>query len=108
MQKVSEIAKHFTDCYANQRWMIYDGKRKYGLYYDLKITTSVQIQFSDEMLNGKQASSIYDDSEEIYQQLWQQYFKSVNIPARKNTKLHIQHMPKRYWKYLTEKNSIVH
>ncbi|RZJ49641.1 MAG: DUF4130 domain-containing protein, partial [Chryseobacterium sp.] len=26
------------------------------------------------------------------------------IVERKNLKLHVQHVPKRYWKYLTEKN----
>lgn len=31
------------------------------------------------------------------------HFKSTNITERKNTKLHVQHIPKRYWRYLTEK-----
>ena len=34
-----------------------------------------------------------------------EYFKSTNIKSRKNMKLHLQHVPKRYWKYLTEKSS---
>ena len=97
------IAKHFTERYADQRWMIYDAKRKYGSYYDGKEVENVQIKFSEEMAQGRDVSHAYDETEGIYQQLWQQYFKSVNIAARKNTKLHIQHMPKRYWKYLPEK-----
>lgn len=96
------IAKHFEFRYADQRWMIYDAQRKYGMYYDLNSVTTIQIQFSGEMVEGKQVSSVYDEDETIYQQLWQQYFKSVNIPARKNTKLQIQHMPKRYWKYMPD------
>src|SRR5215217_1450600 len=32
------ISKHFTERYADQRWIIYDLKRHYGLYYDLKKT----------------------------------------------------------------------
>ena len=100
------IGKHFATRYADQLWLIYDAKRKYGLYYDLKTVTTVKIEFSDEMISGRKVSSVYDEAEEIYQQLWQQYFKSVNIPARKNTKLHIQHMPKRYWKYLPEKRIV--
>jgi probable DNA metabolism protein len=98
------IAKHFTIRYADQRWMIYDAHRKYGLYYDLETVTDIQIQFLEVMAGGKDMASVYDEGEELYQQLWQQYFKSVNIPARKNTKLHIQHMPRRYWKYMVEKN----
>ena len=97
------IAKHFTERYADQRWMIYDAKRKYGSYYDGKEVENVQIKFSEEMAQGRDVSHAYDETEGIYQQLWRQYFKSVNIAARKNTKLHIQHMPKRYWKYLPEK-----
>lgn len=97
------IAEHFKKRYADQRWMIYDVKRKYGMYYDLNTVTTVQIQFSDAIANGKDISSVYDETETIYQQLWRQYFKSVNIEARKNTKLHIQQMPRRYWKYMPEK-----
>ncbi|WP_340696552.1 DUF4130 domain-containing protein [Flavobacterium gyeonganense] len=35
--------------------------------------------------------------------MWRRYFSSVTIESRKNMKLHIQHMPKRYWKNLIEK-----
>ncbi|RYE25413.1 MAG: DUF4130 domain-containing protein, partial [Sphingobacteriales bacterium] len=40
---------------------------------------------------------------EMYQLLWKSYFNNSNIKERKNMKLHIQHIPRRYWKYLTEK-----
>jgi probable DNA metabolism protein len=92
---------HFKDRYADQRWLIYDARRRYGIYYDLESVTEVKIDFSDEV--STKPGSVYDEKETLYQQLWQQYFAAVNIKARKNTKLHIQHMPKRYWKYLTEK-----
>jgi probable DNA metabolism protein len=92
---------HFKDRYADQRWLIYDTRRKYGIYYDLESVTEVRIDFSDDV--SSKPDAVYDEHESMYQQLWQQYFSSVNIKARKNTKLHIQHMPKRYWKYLTEK-----
>jgi probable DNA metabolism protein len=95
------IQSHFKSRYADQRWMIYDIQRKYGIYYDLAEVTEVQIMFSD--LKTTDPASIYDEKETMYQELWKQYFSSVNIKARKNTKLHIQHMPKRYWKHLTEK-----
>ena len=97
------IQKHFKERYADQRWLIYDSTRKYGIYYDLHTVETVQLTFNEETENGKNISAIFDENEELYQHLWQQYFKSVNIVARKNTRLHLQHMPKRYWKYLTEK-----
>lgn len=40
-----------------------------------------------------------------YQMLWQKYFNNTNIAARKNIKLHIQHVPKQYREYLTEKKA---
>jgi len=94
------IATHFKERYADQRWLIYDGRRKYGLYYDLKEVSEVTIDFNE---SGNETSNVYDDKEGLYQELWRQYFDSVNIKARKNTKLHIQHVPRRYWKYLIEK-----
>ncbi len=97
------IEDHFMKRYADQRWLIYDAKRKYGLYYDLVKVDSVELSFSDNLESGKDISNVYDSKESLYQQLWQQYFKSVNIASRKNMKLHVQHMPKRYWKYLPEK-----
>ncbi|MEJ7914332.1 MAG: TIGR03915 family putative DNA repair protein [Chitinophagaceae bacterium] len=97
------IVVHFKKRYADQRWLIYDAKRKMGIHYDLKEVSEVRLQFTAESAKGTDVTAVYGEGEEMYQQLWQQYFKSVNIAARKNTKLHIQHMPKRYWKYLTEK-----
>lgn len=94
------ISKFFQDRYANQRWIIYDLRRKYGLYYDLDKVEEIvleqtpQMKLTDDLLHGK---------EQLYGLLWNDYFRSTNIPARKNMKLHIRHVPKRYWKYLTEK-----
>lgn len=97
------IEKHFKDRYADQRWLIYDSTRRYGIYYDLQTVETVELSFNQETESGKNIAAVFDEKEELYQHLWQQYFKSVNIASRKNAKLHIRHMPKRYWKYLTEK-----
>jgi probable DNA metabolism protein len=95
------IVKHFKDRYADQHWLIYDLKRKYGLYYDLKTIEEVNMDFEDFAKSNP--SSLMDPKEELYATLWKDYFKSTNIVSRKNTKLHVKHVPKRYWKYLTEK-----
>jgi probable DNA metabolism protein len=98
------IKKHFTSRYADQKWIIYDLKRKYGLFYDLEKTEIVEIDFDDDMQKAQLPDHSIEVNEKLFQQLWQSYFKSVNIPARKNLKLHLRHVPVRYWKYLTEKN----
>ena len=99
------ISKHFEKRYADQRWLIYDSRRKYGLYYDLETVEEVSMSFENDINNKAALKSICNDKEELYQKLWCIYFGSINITARKNMKLHIQHMPKRYWRYLTEKNN---
>ena len=97
------INTHFKNRYADQRWLIYDSLRKYGLYYNLETVEEVTLNFENDMNDVNVVKSICDEKEELYQQLWCTYFDSVNITAQKNMKLHIQHMPKRYWRYLTEK-----
>lgn len=95
------LIRHFKSRYADQRWIIYDIKRSYGIYYDLHDTQFISLDFAT--INPGNAISVYNENEGLYQSLWQNYFNSVNIPARKNTKLHLRHVPKRYWKHLTEK-----
>ena len=97
------ISNHFEKRYADQRWLIYDSHRKYGIYYDLQKVETVFLNFEVNTNDTNALAAICDEKEELYQRLWQQYFSSVNIAARKNMKLHIQHMPKRYWRYLVEK-----
>lgn len=97
------ISKHFKDRYADQRWMIYDTRRRYGIYYDLQEVSEIEMEFTTDSHKKSVMPVLHDECEDLYQALWKQYFASVNIKARKNLKLHIKHMPKRYWKYLIEK-----
>ena len=96
------LIRHFKNRYADQKWIIYDTKRNYGVYYNLHDTEYINLDFSTINKPGDVKEAFTAD-ESIYQSLWQNYFKSVNIPARKNTKLHVRHVPKRYWRHLTEK-----
>ncbi|NHM06539.1 DNA metabolism protein [Flavobacterium sp. CYK-4] len=98
------IWSFFRNRYADQRWIIYDLKRKYGLFYDLETVTEIVLdQLPEVKSSATLAPDLLDGKEQLYGLLWNDYFKSTNIPARKNMRLHIQHVPKRYWKYLTEK-----
>jgi len=97
------VSEHFEKRYADQRWMIYDMRRNYGIYYDLHSVETVEVDFKHVLSDRRNAEGILNEREKEYERLWQNYFKSVNIASRKNPKLHRQHMPLRYWKYLTEK-----
>ena len=93
------IKDHFKNRYADQQWIIYDIKRNYGLYYNITEVEQISLESSPK----KGAENIFQEEEALYQELWKSYFKHTNIESRKNTDLHLRHVPKRYWKYLTEK-----
>ena len=100
---LSLISKHFKRRYADQKWIIYDLKRNYGLYYDLEKVDIINLTLPDDFDATKSSKDYFAEEELEFQTLWQDYFQSTNIPSRKNMKLHIRHVPKRYWKYLSEK-----
>lgn len=97
------IIDHFKNRYADQKWVIYDIRRHYGIYYDLINWEVIYLAPEDEKNSKGLGAGQLSAEEEGYSELWKNYFRSTNIPARKNTRLHLKHVPKRYWKYLTEK-----
>ena len=101
------ISKHFKNRYADQQWIIYDVKRKYGLYYDLKGVEIISLDLTEIHSNSIKRSNAFNQEEHQYQDLWNNYFQSTTIKSRINPKLHTQHVPKRYWKYLSEKKEAV-
>src|SRR5699024_10345211 len=83
------IAPHFKGRYADQRWLIYDEKRRYGLFYDLNSVQEVHLssEHNKSMIEQAQltdTSITLDAQEALYDQLWKDYFKSTNIVERRN------------------------
>ena len=96
---LSLIRRHFEARFADQEWIIYDTRRNYGLVYDGEATKSLQL----DLTQLRSAPSDVEANERQYQSLWQQYYRAINIDLRNNPKLHLQQLPRRYWRYLTEK-----
>ena len=100
------IIDHFQDRFNDQPWLIYDAKRHYGYYYGAFPAPSkrrgevISVTFEDEaalpfdLSNGKMDADILSDN----------YFKAICIKERMNPKKQLSDMPRRYWKYMTEKN----
>jgi probable DNA metabolism protein len=102
---VSLLAPFFTARFPAQNWVIYDSKRNKGIFYDCKNVVEIQLaerQFST--LTGNLRPENVSDDENRYRQLWRTYYRSINIVERKNTRTMVNFLPRRYWKYLTEKN----
>ena len=102
------ITDHFADRFNDQPWLIYDAKRHYGYYYDGNGVPS-RITFADEsavtfsLTDGRLNDDVLSGDDHLLQELWRTYFKAICIKERKNPKKQLQDMPRRYWKYLTEK-----
>ena len=108
------------DRFNDQPWLIYDAKRHYGYYYSLTPNPSpkgegsnhkvIRVTFEDEaavpfdLSNGKMNADILSDNDQLFQDLWRTYFKAICIKERMNPKKQLSDMPRRYWKYMTEKN----
>ena len=102
------IIHHFQDRFNDQPWLIYDAHRHYGYYYDGKIV--IHVTFDNEaavpfdLTNGKLDANVLSENDQLFQQLWRTYFKAICIKERMNPKKQLSDMPRRYWKYMTEKN----
>lgn len=102
---LSLTTPHFCDRFRDQKWIIYDLRRKYGYYYNLSAVT--EIHFEEEahrLIAGRLNGELLAEDEKQYEKLWKTYFRSITIQERINPKLHRQNLPPRFWKYLTEKH----
>ncbi|OZC01793.1 TIGR03915 family putative DNA repair protein [Rubricoccus marinus] len=98
------IAEHFALRYPALRWTILDERRRLALVHD---TPAADLAPEADATRIVPASSLPDlaptADERAYQAMWRAYFRAVDIPERRNLKLHLRHVPKRYWPQLTEK-----
>ena len=103
------VIDHFQDRFNDQPWLIYDAHRHYGYYYD-GTADPIRITFEDEsavpfdLSNGKLNADVLSENDQLFQNLWRTYFKAICIKERMNPRKQLSDMPRRYWKYMTEKN----
>ena len=95
------IVPHFTDRFADQPWMIYDIRRRYGYHYDLHTTREVTLS-ADTALRSRLDPDLLAADEQRFQDLWRAYFRSLTIRERLNPRKQRQDMPVRFWPHLTE------
>ncbi|QGU94758.1 DUF4130 domain-containing protein [Clostridium bovifaecis] len=90
------ITPHFTERLRSENFIIHDLKREVASIYDKNgwSITSLPKEYGLRLL--------YENENGLYETLWKEYFKSTTIENRLNPKLQKMHMPKRYWKFLTE------
>jgi len=90
------VAKHFSERMNSYKWIIHDTVR--GVY---------AVYNGSECIVGKTVPRnlpVLRDIDADYEELWKSYTKSVAIKERRNLRLQMSFMPKKYWKFLTEMN----
>ena len=60
--------EHFKDRFSNQKWVIYDLKRKYGYYYDLQGCQEMTLDKDEHILNGKLDEELMAQDEKLFQE----------------------------------------
>lgn len=94
------LAPHFAERLSNEKWIIHDLKRELAAMYNGS-------QWVVSPLSKEQGEALSSAAEnELYEKLWIDYFNNIAVENRINLKLQKSHMPKRYWKHLTEKASV--
>ena len=103
------VIDHFQDRFNDQPFLIYDAHRHYGYYFTpgegvIRITFEDEASVPFDLSNGKLNADVLSENDKLFQDLWRTYFKAICIKERMNPKKQLSDMPRRYWKYMTEKN----
>ncbi|MDU2293582.1 MAG: TIGR03915 family putative DNA repair protein [Peptococcus niger] len=89
------LTRHFMKRMPKEKFIIYDKKREKAsicLYGKLEIVRVVEMRPEDT------------DEEKVFKSAWRTFYQAIGIDERKNERLMAAHMPKKYWRYLPEKN----
>lgn len=88
------LRQHFCQRYLEERFLIFD--KTHGLALAYRPHQSVMIALEDLVLPTP------DQKEQSCRELWRLFYDTIEIEGRHNPRCRMSHMPKRYWKYMTE------
>lgn len=88
------LGHHFISRFPKENFIIHDKRRNIVLLYNTKeylITEAENLKITS-----------LSEKELLFQNLWRTFYNSIGIKERKNSKLRIKCMPKKYWQDLIE------
>ncbi len=89
------LSAHFKRRLANEFWLIKDIKRNIISIYDKKnyyLISASNLKMNIEL----------NKNELEYEDLWCTFYNTIGIKERRNDKLRLNFMPKKYWKHILE------
>jgi probable DNA metabolism protein len=88
------LTQHFCERYPEERFFIHDKAHGMALIYQ-------PYHYGILPVDGLQMPEA-NEEEESFRALWQLFYNTIEVEGRHNPKCRMSHMPKRYWKYMTE------
>jgi probable DNA metabolism protein len=88
------LKQHFCERYPEERFLIYDRAHRMALVYQPYRSAVIPID-AFELPEP-------DEQEQEFRKLWRLFYDTIEIQGRHNPACRMSHMPKRYWKYMTE------
>ncbi|MDD5949771.1 MAG: TIGR03915 family putative DNA repair protein [Lachnospiraceae bacterium] len=92
------LTDHFDNRMPLESFIIYDADRDLAALHH----PSQPSIFIHHPEFAQEALTRYSEEEQQYEELWIQFFHSIEISARRNPKLQQQNIPKRFWKDTVE------
>ena len=90
------LRQHFCQRYPEERFLIFD--KTHGMALAYHPYQSAIITVEDLVLPEP------DKKEQSYRELWRLFYETIEVEGRHNPQCRMSHMPKRYWKCMTEFN----
>ncbi len=94
------VLEHFVERFSIQPFILYDEVHALAGIWNGR--ESYLVDADDDALTLPGASA----TEAVMQDAWKAFYRTLSIDARYNPELRRQHMPKRFWKNLTEMQGI--
>lgn len=88
------LTQHFCERYPEERFLILDKTHGMGLIYQpyqARIIPVADLELPEA-----------DEEEQTFRDLWKLFYDTIAIKERYNPVCRMSHMPKRYWKNMTE------
>jgi probable DNA metabolism protein len=93
------VRRHFETRFSDQRWIVYDTARHYGIGSE---GGDVREVLADAV--ARESLGRGDDGgEELCRSLWRRYYAAATISQRADPDRHRRMLPKRFWPHLPEK-----
>lgn len=95
---IEQVGQFLMKRFPKQNMILHDKNRNLAFLYNCQNKNDYEII---QIPTNFKISSLSKE-ELLFQKLWKTFFQTISIEERKNSRLQMQYMPKKYWKNLVE------